>query len=55
MEGDMNGNGLSEFGEREVIRRQLLANMLFSGDTRQVKSSHRPWASIWQQWFKKTV
>jgi hypothetical protein len=39
--------------EKEAIRRNLLANMLCSVNSEQIRNSQSTWGNFWQGLFKK--
>ncbi len=50
----MVGRDVIESGEKEAIRRHLLATMLRSANTGRLNDPHRRRASFWQGLFKKS-
>ena len=51
----MEGKDLSDYPEREMMRRHLLASVLSSVDSGQARGSHRSLTTILQDWFKKLI
>jgi len=51
----MGGKEPSDYPEKEIMRRHLLASVLSSVDYGQTRDSHRSLTTILQDWVKKLI